>query len=137
MRQESQPVDEKVPETVAPASTTQNEVAQALKAWSTAWSGQNIQTYLNSYAPEFAPADGSKRETWASRRKDTISRAKSVALEITGIQLSMRDALHASTSFRQSYSSSTYRDIVKKTLEWEKQNNQWLITSESSETLNK
>ncbi|MFA5243402.1 MAG: TolC family outer membrane protein [Sulfuricella sp.] len=132
MHKESQPVEQAQPEPVAPV-TPENEVAQALKAWSTAWSGQNIEAYLNAYAPDFMPADGSKRETWAARRKNTISRAQSLSLEITGIKLNVRDPQHATTSFRQAYGSTAYRDVALKTLEWERQGNNWLIVRETAE----
>jgi adhesin transport system outer membrane protein len=136
MLKDSQPAEQAQPEAAVPAAS-ENEVAQALKTWSTAWSSQDVQAYLDAYAPGFEPADGSKREAWAAKRKAIISRAQSVSLNIADIKLSVRDAQHATTSFRQTYSSSAYRDVALKTMEWEKQGTRWLIVRETAEALSK
>jgi adhesin transport system outer membrane protein len=116
-------------------TTPERAVAEALKAWTTAWSDRNAQAYLDAYAPAFAPADGSTREAWAAKRKRALERAKEISLDIRDIKLAVRDARHASTVFRQAYRSEQFKDVVLKTLEWERVDGRWLIVGETAEAV--
>lgn len=127
--------------TETPAAESQNQVpaeravAEALKAWTTAWSGRNVQGYLDAYAASFKPADGSTRAAWAARRKTAIERAREISLDVRDIKLVVRDARHASTAFKQAYRSEQFKDIVQKTLEWEQIDGRWQIVSETAEAV--
>jgi adhesin transport system outer membrane protein len=116
-----------------PAASAEAEVAQALKAWVTAWSSRNLQGYLDAYAGGFAPADGSSREAWMGKRKRVVASAQDIRLDIADIKLAMRDPQHAVTTFRQTYRSAGYQDVVFKTLEWQKVDGRWLIVREIAE----
>lgn len=115
--------------------SAERAVAEALKAWTLAWSERKVQDYLNAYAPGFVPADGSPRAVWAARRKNALERAGDISLDVRDIKLTVDDARHATTVFRQAYSSRQYKDIVRKTLEWELIDGRWLIVRESAEPL--
>lgn len=115
------------------APTAEHDVAQALKAWALAWSSRNVQGYLDSYAPTFAPAGGGDRATWAAGRKRDIAGSGDIQLDVADIKLTVSDDQHAVTTFRQSYRSARYQDVVQKTLEWQKIGGRWLITAESAE----
>lgn len=118
-------------------SSPERGVADALKAWSLAWSGRNVQAYLDAYAPGFSPADGSARAAWAERRRNALARVKEISLDITDVKLVVHDDKHAFTTFRQTYRSDQYRDAVLKTLEWELVGSRWQITREVSQPLSK
>ena len=129
-----------VREQAPPPKTEPNaerSVAEALKAWSLAWSGRNVQAYLDVYAPGFVPADCTTRAAWAERRSNALTRVKEISLDITDVKLLVRDDKHASTTFKQAYRSDQYRDAVLKTLEWELVGNSWQIVREVSEPLSK
>ena len=128
---------ESAPAPAAPAgaATAERQVAEALKAWSLAWSNRNVAGYLDAYAPSFAPADGSGRDGWAAKRKRTIDNAKDIKVDIADIKLTVRDAQHAVTSFKQTYRSAGFADVVRKTLEWERIDGRWLIVREVAEAL--
>ena len=123
----------------APAQATQpgpeRAVAEALQAWSKAWSGRNVQAYLDAYAPDFNPADAATRSAWAEKRKASILRPREISLDISDIKLSVRDERRASTTFRQAYRSENYSDVVQKTLDWQLKNGHWLIVGETSKPL--
>lgn len=119
----------------APEISIDRAVIEALKAWSLAWSGRNVQAYLDSYAPGFLPADGSTRAAWEAKRKNILSRTGEISLEIRNIQFAITDATHASTTFNQAYRSGQYQDLTRKTLEWELIGGRWLITKEIAEKL--
>ncbi|MEZ5616018.1 MAG: TolC family outer membrane protein [Rhodocyclaceae bacterium] len=123
------------PASPAPAVSAERAVAEALKAWSLAWSGRNVQAYLDAYAPTFSPADGGTREAWAAKRKNALARAGDISLDIRDIRLAVRDGQHASTVFRQAYRSAQFKDVVQKTLEWEQRDGRWLIVRETAEAL--
>jgi adhesin transport system outer membrane protein len=114
------------------AASAERAVAEALKAWSLAWSGRNVQSYLGAYAPDFSPADGTTRAAWESRRKNVLARSKDISLDLRDIKLTVKDARHVSTVFKQAYRSEQYEDSVLKTLEWEQIEGRWLIVSETS-----
>jgi adhesin transport system outer membrane protein len=117
------------------AAGGEREVADALKAWMLAWSSRNLHGYLDSYAQNFAPAEGGDRAAWAGSRKRIISKAGDIHLDISDIKLAMKDPQHAVTTFRQTYRAASYQDVVLKTLEWQKIDGKWLIIHEVAEAL--
>jgi len=121
----------------APAmqSGPERAVAEALQAWSKAWSGRNMQAYLDAYASDFTPADAASRSAWAEKRKASILRPREISLDISDIKLSVQDERRVSTTFRQAYRSEHYGDVVQKTLDWQLKNGRWLIVGETSKPL--
>lgn len=128
-------VREAVPPAAVPATpaTADHEVASALKAWAVAWSARDIDAYLASYAEGFAPADGGSRGAWAAKRRQIMGSAGDIQLDVTDINLSMKEADKAVTTFRQRYRSSSYQDVVAKTLEWRRIAGKWQIVREVAE----
>lgn len=119
-----------------PTATTgpaDREVAEALKAWVLAWSSRDLQAYLDAYAQTFSPSDGSDRSTWAGGRKRTITKAGNIRLDISDIKLAVKDDRNVITTFRQTYRSMVYQDVVAKTLEWQKIDGKWLIVRETAD----
>lgn len=119
---------------VAPAATDASvqEVGLALKAWTTAWKEHQIDAYLGMYTPDFVPAGGGNHEAWAAKRRQTVGRAGEISLDLADIKIEMRDAQHATTTFRQSYRAANYSDTVAKTMEWTRINEKWLIARETT-----
>lgn len=107
------------------------EITDALKAWAAAWSGRNVVAYLDAYAPNFSPATGG-RAAWAEGRKRTLGKAGDINLELSDINVVMKDASHATSSFRQAYRATGYQDTVRKTLEWQKADGRWRIVAETA-----
>ncbi len=123
------------PTAAASEVTAERAVAEMLKAWTLAWSGRNVQAYLDAYAPSFAPVDGSTRAAWAAQRKIALARARDISLDIRDIKLAVKDDKRASTTFKQAYRSEQYKDAVLKTLAWEQIDGRWLIVRETAEPL--
>ncbi len=110
-------------------------LGNALKAWSSAWAGRNVRAYLDSYAPAFAPADGRSRAAWAAARRNALTRVKDISLDLREVRIVLKDAGHASTVFKQAYRSEQHKDVVLKTLDWERIDGRWLIVRETAERL--
>ncbi len=112
-------------------SSAEQEVAAALLTWATAWSDRNLHAYLDCYAPDFAPADGSRRDAWAAARKRVIGHAKDVRLDVADVETDVKEPRHAVTRFAQSYRSAGFHDSVKKILSWRQIDGRWLIVGET------
>jgi len=115
---------------------TQNEpqkpIADALAAWSAAWSSHDLSTYLNSYSTTFQPSVGVSHADWAAKRRARISGVQQISVGITNVIFTIKDASHATTTFHQSYRGDAYHDDIEKTLEWENIGGRWVIVAESN-----
>lgn len=118
----------------ATEATASNEVTAALEAWRAAWSKRDVDAYMNFYAPAFVPSTGGDREAWKERRKAVMNRAVDISVEVTELTVALPDATHATTTFKQTYRSANYRDVVTKTLQWVRVGDRWLINRENSVT---
>ena len=125
------------PAAVEPGATQQRAITLALKGWSDAWASRNVQEYIDAYSATFVPAKGVSHQAWIAQRKTRIVDAKKIDFNMTDIKIVIRDQKRASTTFRQSYRSSSYQDLVQKTLEWEKIGGRWLIVKETAEAVGK
>lgn len=113
--------------------TPENQVAQAMKDWAAAWSTRNIPAYLDAYAPDFTPVAGISHQSWAAKRKEIITRAKEISLDLSKLKIVVHSPQHATANFQQDYHSTAYTDSVLKTLEWKKSGERWRIVREAAE----
>jgi len=116
----------------SPADQEQDRkaITQALKAWSNAWSGKEVNRYLAFYAPDFKLPGGGSRAAWAAQRRERISKPKSIRVTVESPQISLTDATHAKVVFKQSYRSDTLQSSGHKTLLMVKTGGKWLIQEE-------
>jgi outer membrane protein assembly factor BamE len=115
------------PPTAQPDPTA--EVLNSVQAWATAWSSKNARDYLAAYTPSYKPQDMS-REAWEKQRLERISKPKKIEVTLSGVNISMQDAAHATATFKQDYRSDAYRDTTRKTLQFEQVGGVWLIVAE-------
>ena len=140
------------PAPASPAATpgAENEVSARLNDWRAAWVSRSIQNYLPFYAPSFVPEgsalhsetghtpDGSKeRATWERQRKQRLAGATGIAVDLQNVVVRMTGPDTAVTDFRQAYASDVFSDSTDKTLEWRKENGQWLIVREAARSSGK
>lgn len=127
------PVAAPVPAAV-PEAGGSSEISNALEAWRAAWSTRDVDAYLGFYAPGFVPSNEGDRDAWKEKRKAVLARAVDISVEVSELSVATPDATHATATFRQTYRSANYRDVVTKTLQWERVGDRWLIVRESSVT---
>lgn len=127
------PVVAPVPAAV-PEAGGSSEISNALEAWRAAWSKRDVEAYLGFYAPGFVPSNEGDRDAWKEKRKEVLARAVDISVEVSDLSVAMPDVTHATATFRQTYRSVNYRDVVTKTLQWERVGERWLIVRESSVT---
>ncbi|MDB5985619.1 MAG: tetratricopeptide repeat protein [Nevskia sp.] len=102
-----------------------------LNGWSQAWSSQNTDAYLAYYSPNFKPELGLTRETWATMRRERISKPTQISVGIHNPQITALDATHAQVSFSQDYRADKLADKVTKVLDLENTDGSWKIVRES------
>jgi tetratricopeptide (TPR) repeat protein len=125
---EPQPV-KKAPTSRPATDDAKATVEQAVRAWAKAWSSQDVEAYLGTYAKDYAP-EGMERSAWESLRRDRISKPAQIKVEVDELEIA-QDGNKASASFLQHYQSDRYRDSGRKTLSLERQQDgAWKITAE-------
>lgn len=118
----------------APEAGSSSEISNALEGWRAAWSKRDVDAYLGFYAPSFVPSNEGDRDAWKEKRKAVLGRAVDISVEVSELAVATPDATHATATFRQTYRSANYRDVVIKTLQWVRVGDRWLIVHESSVT---
>ncbi len=101
-------------------------------AWAEAWSQRDVDKYLLFYSDRFVPDDGLSRRQWNRHRRLRIASKKSIDVALTDFRISL-EGRRALVSFRQSYRSDTFQDVVKKQLTFERAADDWKIVRENIE----
>ncbi len=107
------------------------EVREAVRAWASAWSRQDISAYLGSYGQNFVPQGQQSRSAWEGGRRARITGKSGIRVEISNLSVMMKGA-RANVLFRQQYQSGALRVFSKKMLAMEKSGDRWLIVKEAS-----
>lgn len=118
------PAPEQTPE---PAT---DEVGAAVRAWADAWSGQRVEDYLASYSSSFEPPRGLDRAAWEAQRRTRLARPEFIELRVESLRIESPEPGSARASFRQTYRSNTFADVVAKTLELRQEADGWKIVRE-------
>jgi tetratricopeptide (TPR) repeat protein len=121
------------PEPAKTTDTATNDEASllnAVNAWAKAWSDQNVDQYLASYADSFKTPKGESRKSWEAMRRDRVSRPKSIAVEVNDPKVTMESADKAKVQFSQRYVANGKPQGTRKTLTMVKVNGNWLIEQE-------
>lgn len=87
-----------------------------LNKWSSAWSAQDVETYLDCYGQQFQPASGLSREEWTEQRKVRVARPQSIKVTVADIRVVSEEGSRAEIMFRQGYQADNYQDQVMKVM---------------------
>lgn len=115
-----------------PTAAREKMLTERVKAWAAAWSAKSIAEYLEFYAPDFVPTDGTSRRHWVEQRKQRLTKPASVKVQISNIKVANVSNDVFVVEFEQDYSSDIYSDHTLKTLHWIRVGGQWLIQRETS-----
>ena len=105
-------------------------IEAAINRWADAWSNQDVDGYLASYAKEFIPSKGLSKKTWEKRRTERLLMPSFIEITLANINIHMRGNNYAKVDFTQTYKSDTYKARAKKELLMEKIDGEWLIIKE-------
>jgi tetratricopeptide (TPR) repeat protein len=103
------------------------DVTIALNAWANAWSSQDLDAYLASYASEFVPPKKLSRKSWEAQRKNRLESPQYIKVDLSAINVVITGKGKAQVTFTQRYESDTYSDRVKKEFFMVKSGGKWLI----------
>ena len=113
-----------------PSDGVEAEISSRTTAWAAAWASRDVKSYLGFYSPSFKPEGGMSRADWAHQREQRIAKTNGIRIEIQDPVALSNGPDTAVSTFRQVYTTDTYGDTSNKTLEWRKENGQWLIVRE-------
>ncbi|PPC86712.1 MAG: hypothetical protein CTY37_05235 [Methylotenera sp.] len=108
----------------------ERNVTDAVGNWAKAWSSQEVDKYLASYADSFKPPKGLSRKAWEQQRRERISAPKSISVELANQNVTIVDSSNAKVTFKQSYKGAGKPIRTDKTLLLKKENGSWLIEQE-------
>lgn len=106
---------------------------ESISRWVHAWSARNVPDYLQMYSKNFKPPRGVTRDAWDAQRTAAISGAQKIEVSLSDINVDVKGPKSATSTFVQTYRSSSYQDVVQKTLQWENLDGRWQIISETSQ----
>jgi Flp pilus assembly protein TadD len=121
---ESKPVEEK------PVVNQERAVLDAVNSWADAWSAQNVERYLESYAKEFKTPAGQSRKQWESTRRERVSRPSRISVKLNNMVVKIENETSAKVTFRQVYKATGLDANSNKTLNMVKEGGRWLILQE-------
>jgi len=105
-------------------------IEAAINQWVDAWSNQDVDGYLASYAKEFIPSKGLSKNRWEKERTERLLVPSFIKITLSNLKINMRGKNYARVDFTQTYKSDTYKDRAKKELLMEKIDGEWLIIKE-------
>lgn len=105
-------------------------IKRALAGWADAWSKKDFPRYESYYAKTFTPEDGRSRLQWASDRAVLFAKPGSITVVVDDLKVSTPSQNTAVTEFHQTYTSSNYRDVSFKRIDWVREGDQWKIQRE-------
>lgn len=122
---ESKPVEER-----SASGQQERAVLDAVNAWADAWSAQNVDRYLDSYAKDFKTPGGESRKQWESTRKDRVSRPSKISVKLSNLSVKIESDTAAKVTFRQVYKATGLDANSNKTLNMVKEGSRWVIQQE-------
>ena len=134
--EKAKPVEVKKPEPVSKTESTQTAnqetaILAAVDQWASAWTNQDVNQYLASYASTFDPRGGQTRKAWESTRRQRVSAPKGISVEVGNPKISVVDDNNAKVVFYQTYQADGRKaQSTNKTLKMIKEGGVWLIQEE-------
>jgi len=115
--------------TTAKANNTTREVTSLVNKWAASWKSGDMKRFRSCYATTFK-AKGMNLNAWVSHKNDVRKNSKNINVRIDNLRVTA-DALNATASFTQYYSSSILKSKSSKKLELKKIDREWKILRET------
>ncbi len=119
------------PEPKPTSAMTHEAIRDAVHAWSQAWSGQQVDSYLAHYAQTFRPPPGSSRAQWQAQRRQRLTQPRFIEVQLDNLVVDIQEPGRAQASFTQSYRADHFSDVVEKRLDLVAEDGHWRIERES------
>jgi|GEM_PF-807530 len=123
-------IAEAQPTPATPSTATDPARVKAfLEQWRTAWASANIDAYLAFYADNFQPANGLSREQWITQRRQRISKAGKIQIEIGDARITPENGSTV-VEFLQRYRAANFADQTSKRLTLREEGGRLMIVQE-------
>lgn len=120
------------PSPPAAAAARPEAILAAVSAWAKAWSRQDVDAYLASYAKGFEPPSGLSQDAWQRQRRERVSGPKFINVVVHSPKVTMHGPDEATVTFRQAYRSDRMRSTTTKTLTMVRDDGRWRIQQEKA-----
>ncbi len=137
-----EPAPEQPPGVTLPDAITASDIPSAdqpgiidsIESWRSAWSSQDVDAYLDSYAENFATPNNQSRARWEANRKQRLERPSYIRIGVTFQRFERAGPDTIKARFLQSFESNTYADRTLKELRLSRDagSDQWKIVRERS-----
>jgi tetratricopeptide (TPR) repeat protein len=121
------------PAATAPAATSavgeEEEVRAAVQAWASAWSRRDLNAYFLAYGKEFDAPGG--RKSWEEERKKRILGKNKISVKVSNMDVKI-NGNKAQARFKQEYDADSLSVNSRKTLEFLRSGDRWMIVREVS-----
>lgn len=119
---------------VAPPEATgpMKAVAEQVRLWAAIAARKDFAAYEAFYAPTFTPAGGVSRAEWAQARKERFAQTAGVSSDVQNLKVRPKGLDRATAEFVQDQDDAMRPGTTRKTLEFTKVGDKWLIDRESS-----
>ena len=122
------------PAPVSPAASVtdaEKQIQSAVRGWADAWAAKDMSGYLASYGPNFDPPGSQERKAWEADRRARIVGKSRISVKVSNLAVSVKGAT-ATAKFKQDYSADSLDVSSRKTLDFVKVGDRWLIVKEST-----
>jgi len=116
----------------SPSIVAEPKIKEAVDAWALAWSSQNVEKYLASYADSFKTPNGESRKQWEDTRRSRLTKPGTIKVEITGLRVVAENDNRARAEFKQTYRSGRTVMRTNKILILKQTGGRWLIEQEQT-----
>lgn len=118
------------PVATANPTTCDKSVTEFVENWRGQWAGKQIDGYLALYSSQFEASGGRSRADWEAKRRTRVNKEGDITLKFENYTCANVSKDRADVTFKQSYSSKNYQDVVEKTLELVSEGGKWKIKRE-------
>jgi tetratricopeptide (TPR) repeat protein len=105
---------------------------QFLKQWAQAWSSQDVDAYLRSYASDYVPGGGVSYKSWQEKRRQRLTAPTFIEIELDAIEVINETGESVKVEAVQAYRSDRYQDRTRKSFVLRRSEQAWVITEERS-----
>ena len=107
-------------------------VEEIVNNWKNSWEDKDLEKYFSFYVDNYTSQYFEDHILWKEDRKKRIVDKSDIDIEIENLSITFQinDDETATATFQQIYSSEQYSDSVKKEIIFQKDGNNWKITTE-------
>jgi len=115
-------------------SKDSKQITEVVRSWAAAWSAKDADQYLSYYAKDFKTPKGESNSEWEKSRRERLTNANAIHVEVQDIALNMSNSDMATVTFKQKYHSGQVKSSHHKVLVLKRESGRWLIVEERAKS---